>query len=235
MMFTTYAMLVPLWFGTATAAERCAFGPPAHPRPTPGEPARILFEMRIPNETPSAQIDAALKPLVQDSIPVLLLFSTGWTPDTPGWRPPIGTVEVGVWAPAGSLFETEVADWGAISDADWRTAFKDAKRRVFNATQSRPVAVASPPLPPAGEVALDDRGFSVFLVDDPTNTDLPRRARSFGNRMGRARVITEGVTSDSCGARLGTPSPSALDRVTRTAPSQVVSRVAIGPNPEESR
>ena len=53
--------------------------------------------------------------------------------------------------------------------------------------------------------------------------------------MGRTRVISEGIQTDSCGARLGHPSPSALDRVTRTAPSQVVSRVALGPSVDEAR
>jgi hypothetical protein len=53
--------------------------------------------------------------------------------------------------------------------------------------------------------------------------------------MGRARVIPEGVSTDACGARLGSPSQSALDRVTRTAPSQVVSRVALGPTVDEAR
>jgi len=47
--------------------------------------------------------------------------------------------------------------------------------------------------------------------------------------------VTEGIDTDSCGALLGTPILAALDRVTRAAPGQVVSRIALSPDPEQAR
>ena len=234
MIGATSVWLFAAWVGAATASERCTFGPPVHPRPTPEAPARVLLEMRIPVDTPIARIDEALAPLTKAGLPVVLLFATGWKSDMPAWRPPTGT-EVGIWTSPADLLASDVADLTAVSDAEWRDAFKAAKRSVTQATQTRPVAVATSPLPPAGEVALDDRGFSVLLVLDPTDTALPRRARAFGNRMGRTRVLSEGIASDDCGARLGTPPPSALDRVTLTAASAVVARVALAPDADEAR
>ncbi len=220
---------------SAMGAPPCVFGPPAHPRVVPVAPARVMLEMRVPVGAPTASIDAAVAPLQEAGLPVVILFPAAWRSDEDGWRPTGAAVDVGLWTDPASLLGSPVADLNAVADGDWRAAFKQARQQVTRATGVRPVAVATPPLPPSGEVALDENRFSTLLTTDPEETALPRRARASGGRMGRTRVISEGIRTDSCGARLGSPAPSALDRVTRTAPSQVVSRVALGPSEDEAR
>ncbi len=234
-MLSTLALMMQLATAAAVPSLPCEFGAPVHPRPTPTAEARVLFELRLAPDTPTAAIDATLQPFLENQLPVVLLVPPAWTPDVPGWHPPANLVEVGVLANIHDLLGSKVADPNAVREADWKSALSATKRAVTSATGSRPSILASPPLPPTGEMMVEARGFTLMLIVDPSDASIPRRARVYGGRMGRTRVIFEGSSKDACGAQLGSPAPSALDRVTQVGPSQVVSRVALAPVPEQAR
>lgn len=230
------------WLWTATYALAatpprvpCTYGAPTNPRPEATSPARVLIEVRVDPDTPVATLDATLGPLVDAGLPVVVLVPIDWTPDTPGYALPSRAVDVGLLTTLDDLVGQPIADPGAMFMSDWRSALKQGRRAVQKATGVRPRVLAMPTPPVTGELAIDDAGLQVFLPIDPGNAAPPRRARAAGGRTGRTRIVTEGVSSDQCGALLGAPLQSALDRVTLTAPAKVVSRVALPADPEAAR
>ena len=213
----------------------CTLSAPPATRTAPTAPARMMLEVRLAADTPTPLIDATLAPLIEAGLPVTVLVPPGWSADDPAWRLPARGVDVGVIGTLDDIVGQPVTDPGAMSLADWRVALKSSKRAVQRATHKRATVLAVPPPTPTGEVAIDEAGFQALFLIDPGDAAAPRRARAYGGRTGRTRVVTEGAGVDACGAQLGTPLPSALDRIARVGPSQVVTRVALAPSADEAR
>ena len=230
------SLLTALLAATALAGTvPCTYGAPAAQPVRPEATARVFVEVRVEPDTPAAAVDATLAPLLEVGLPVTVLVPLGWpaAPDT--WQPPAAGVDLGMLTTLDGLVGRPVADPSAMSFIDWRDALRSGRRSVQKSVGQRPKVVAMPPPPPMGEVAIDDAGFTALLLIDPGDAAVPRRSVAFGGRTGRTRVLTEGTPADPCGALLGTPVRAALDRVARVGPSQVVTRVALPPDPATAR